>query len=150
MKDKILFLLVLGSIMLTGIHRAHACGDIEPGERLSKIVRRLAYPDFPKAADIFAIIRIESGFNPHARHRSKKEDSRGLMQVQHGPWPERENLAMGVSILRENFKRFGTREAAVKSYNLGTGAYSRGEYKNAAARYFAKFKKAHAKYLLCL
>ena len=47
-------------------NQTFACGEITPNKEITKIVTRLAYSDFPKAADIFAIIRNESSFDPNA------------------------------------------------------------------------------------
>lgn len=47
-------------------NQTFACGEITPNKEITKIVTRLAYSDFPKASDIFAIIRIESSYDSSA------------------------------------------------------------------------------------
>jgi hypothetical protein len=120
--------------------RAHACGEIKPTPEVNKIVKRLAYRDFPQASDIFSIMRVESSMNPNAMTDSDRESSRGLMQVQNGPMEPRLNIAMGVSLLREYFMRTHSREGAVKSYNTGPANYLGGHMKLSAEAYYDKFK----------
>lgn len=100
-------------------HQALACGEITPNKAVTKIVTRLAYSDFPKAADILAIIRIESEFNPRASNESERESSHGLMQVQNGPFDIHENIAQGTAKLREYFMLTHSIKGAIESYNIG-------------------------------
>jgi hypothetical protein len=132
------YLLILCTLF--GFNHVLACGEIIPNKRITTIVVRLAYKDFPKAADIFAHIRVESSFNPKARNTSEREDSVGLMQVQNGPKNERLNIAMGVSLLREYYEITHNKEAASKAYNIGIGNYSRGKLKISATNYYEKIK----------
>lgn len=120
-------------------NQALACGEITPNKEITKIVSRLAYPDFPKASDIFSVIRIESAYRPNAVNINEREHSNGLMQVQNGPMNPRLNIAMGVSLLREYYKLTGSEEAAVKSYNIGPGNYLKGKIKVSGQEYYDKF-----------
>lgn len=95
----------------------------------------LAFPDFPKASDILAIARIESTYNEKARNGI----SRGVMQVNHGPWDLAANVQAGVKLLREYYEKLGSIQAAVMAYNIGIGNYLKGK-RNFA--YFDKFKGA--------
>ena len=116
-----------------------ACGEITPNKEITKIVTRLAYPDFPKASDIFSIIRIESAYNPNAVNINEREHSNGLMQVQNGPMKPRLNIAMGVSLLREYYMLTGSEEGAIKSYNIGPGNYLKGKIKISGQEYYNKY-----------
>lgn len=143
MRQNISFTLVsviLAFIAVTFTIQAHACGEIKPTLEITKIVKRLAYADFPQASDIFSIMRVESSMNPRARTDNAREASRGLMQVQNGPMNPRLNIAMGVSLLREYFMLTHSREGAVKSYNIGPANYLGGHMKLSAEAYYDKFK----------
>lgn len=168
---------------------AFACGEITPNKQISKIVHRLAYnKSFPRESDIYAIMRIESSFDPnamppisydavdkkgvhvtglinaktpeeakaklkkqHLRHIELKdrETSVGVMQVQNGPKDLRENIAMGISKLREFYMITGSEEGAVKSYNIGPSNFLKGKLKVSAEAYYDKFllqKKVYVPY----
>jgi hypothetical protein len=116
-----------------------ACGEITPNKNITKLVTRLAYQDFPKASDIFSIIRIESRYIPKAVNINEREHSNGLMQVQNGPMNPRLNIVMGVSLLRKYYKITGSEEGAVKSYNIGPGNYLKGKIKVSGQEYYDKF-----------
>jgi len=118
---------------------SHACGEITPSYMITKNVKRLVYPDFPTASDVFAIMRIESSMNPNAMNHNEKESSNGLMQVQNGPMDIRRNIAMGVSLLREYYMLTGSREGAIKSYNIGPRNYLNHKLIKAGNTYYGKF-----------
>jgi hypothetical protein len=113
-----------------------AMGFIEPPTNVITIARELAYKDFPRAADILAIIRIESAFNPKAKNKM----SNGIMQVNYGPFNIRENMVKGVALLREYYEMTHSVIGAVKSYNIGIGNYFDGLLKRSAEDYWMKFK----------
>jgi hypothetical protein len=136
-------------IVLIGTTGAQADCEIVPSKDVLSTVKRLAYKDFPKAADILTIIRIESSFNSQAVNTNEREQSVGLMQVNGGPIDQRLNLAMGVSLLREYYMITGSKEGAIKSYNIGIGNYMKGKLPVSGATYYAKFmshRNAYAKY----
>jgi len=132
-------LLILLILLLCFSASSLACGEIKPDPQVTKIVKRLAYDDFPTASDVFSIIRIESSYDPKAKNINERERSIGYMQVQYGPEDPRKNIAEGIARLRENYMRFGTREAAVKSYNIGPGNYANKIYLISAQEYYDKF-----------
>lgn len=87
----------------------------------------------------------------HLRHVKLKdrETSVGLMQVQNGPKDLRENIAMGISKLREFYMLTGSEEGAVKSYNVGPANYLKGKLTVSAEAYYDKFllqKKVYVPY----
>jgi len=131
--------LMLILLVLLSTNEAFGCGEIKPNYEITQIVKRLAYPDFPQAADVFAIIRNESSYRPNVINRSGREDSRGLMQVAKGPLNIRLNIAMGVSLLREYYMITHSRKGAVMSYNIGIGNYLKGRLKVSGNRYYSKF-----------
>ena len=133
-------------VILFGSQPAHADCEVVPDKDILLIVKRLAYKDFPQRADILTIIRIESSFNRKAINVNEKEKSVGLMQVNGGPMDMRLNIAMGVSLLREYYEITGSKEGAVKAYNIGIGSYLRGRFSESAASYYAKFKLHHNAY----
>ena len=92
---------------------------ISPPQKVLDIASQLEYEDFPKAKDIITIARIESGFNPKARNGV----SRGIMQVNHGPWDMEKSIRKGTEMLRYLYIQLGSEKAAIMSYNIGIGNY---------------------------
>lgn len=128
-------------------HQAFGCGEITPNAQITKIVTRLAYSDFPKASDIFSIIRNESSFNPKAHNENERESSNGLMQVQDGSFDIHENITQGVARLREYYKLTGSIKGAVESYNIGPQNYLHKKLTISGEAYYKKFllqKKVYA------
>lgn len=96
---------------------------------IEEAARRFAVP----ALWIRAVMRQESGFNPHATSHA---GAMGLMQVmpatyaelrrRHGlgpdPYDPRDNVLAGAAYLRELYDRFGP-EGMLPAYNAGPGRY---------------------------
>jgi soluble lytic murein transglycosylase-like protein len=124
---------------------------IVPPKHIVDIANSLAYPDFPTTLDIISIIRVESAFNANAinpERSSHRGASMGLMQVQRGSLNVSTNMHKGVALLREYYIRLGRdKAAAVKSYNIGIGAYKKGKATISASQYYAKFRKRRAEYI---
>jgi hypothetical protein len=124
----------------------HAERILIPPVKVVRIAETLAYPDFPTKLDILAICRVESGYKVNAVNPETSAShpfntaSNGIMQVQGGPFELRANMAQGVAMLRENYKATGSREGAVKAYNIGLYGYTHGHAKISAAVYWGKFK----------
>jgi hypothetical protein len=116
-----------------------ACGEVKPPQQIAKLVKQLARSDFPTEADVLSIIRIESSFNPKAVNINEREHSNGLMQVQNGPMDPKENITAGIKLLRTYYNRFHSKEAAIKSYNVGPENYARKIYMISAQEYYDKF-----------
>lgn len=125
--------------------------------KLAETVVRLAYryekEDFPKAADILAVIAIESSFDPNAVSKLRRDPARGLMQVRPGIWdvdPEQlqndldKQIRVGSSILQRYYKRFGDRDTALHAYNMGPTNVRRGKLNH---RYVAKVNDKFQQYL---
>lgn len=101
---------------------------------------------FPKAADILAVIGVESSFNPKAVSRLRHDPARGLMQVRPGIWkidPKELNdiekqIEAGVYVLKRYYGRAGSAEGALHAYNIGITSYRKGK-KNPA--YVAKVER---------
>jgi len=122
---------------------------IVPPEYVVKIAKSLSYSDFPKTMDILAIVRVESAFRPMVINPEigSVGPSRGLMQIQNGSLEVHRNMHEGVGLLREYYQRLGSKEAAVKSYNIGISAYKQGRAKVSAEIYWRKFSKRRSEYL---
>jgi len=117
--------------------------------KLIQQVVELAYkyedPTFPKAADILAIVGVESSFNPESRSRLRHDPAIGLMQVRPGIWninaaelrSIESNIKHGANILRHYYKKLGSAEAAVQAYNLGLTRFRKGGRNK---RYVAKYR----------
>lgn len=80
---------------------------------------------------------MESNFIPTAKNKA----SIGVMQVNHGPKPLRENMEAGVNLLREYYLLLGSSSAAVISYNVGIGNYVKKRSIISGKKYFQDFQK---------
>lgn len=104
---------------------------------------------FPKAADILAVIAIESKFDPTA----KNAGAFGLMQIQYGHHKARfqsktdlmdplYNIRAGTAILHEyNVALRGNKEATILAYQAGIGGYLTGDTKQ---DYLQKYQREFA------
>lgn len=111
---------------------------------------------FPTAKDILAVIGIESKFNPKAVNGPASNPSVGLMQTCPNSWKRifhpselktiEGQVKRGSEILATYYKTLGSRDAAIKSYNIGIGAYQRGMAKLSAQQYIGRFHKEYARY----
>lgn len=144
------------AVLMLAATVAQADRLIVPPATIVAAANKLAYRDFPKALDILAIIRVESSFRADAvnREESKRRPhrrlppSRGLMQVQNGSLNATVNMRQGVALLRQYYITLGrSRQAAVKSYNIGIGAYQRGQAKVSAEIYWQKFSRRRSEYV---
>lgn len=121
-------------------------------ESLVQEVVDLAYkyesPTFPKAADILAIVGIESSFDPSAKSALRTDPAVGLMQVRPGVWNIKpgdlatveQQIKHGAQILSHYYKKLGNKEDAVMAYNIGITSFNRGRRNE---RYVAKYRDAH-------
>lgn len=108
---------------------------IHPPEKLVAIAEMLAFKDFPKATDILAIAKVESSYDEKARNGI----SRGVMQVNHGPWEVSANVQAGTKMLRDLYEKLGSVSAAVMAYNIGIGNYLKGKRNHT---YLSKYQGA--------
>jgi len=141
--------IVFIALSFTLAQQSFACGEITPNAQVTKIVKRLAYSDFPKASDIFSLIRIESSYDPDASNESERESSHGLMQVQDGPFDVEENIARGVARLREYYMLTHSKKGAVESYNIGPKNYLNHKLTLSGEAYYDKYllqKKVYVTY----
>jgi soluble lytic murein transglycosylase-like protein len=118
-------------------------------EALVQEVVDLAYkyesPEFPKAADILAIIGVESSFNPNAKSNLRHDPALGLMQVRPGIWNIKpsdlatveQQIKHGAQILSLYYKKLGNAEDAVHAYNIGITSFNRGRRNE---RYVSKYR----------
>ena len=134
--------LLLTVLLLWPLTVVAVIGYIQPPAEIISITRELAYSDFPKAADILSIIRIESGFNPEA----KNKNSYGVMQVNDGSWELSKNMQQGTNLLREYYIRTGSKKAAIMAYNVGIGNYFRSRLRVSQQEYLMKFNQVRGKY----
>ena len=104
---------------------------------------------FPKAKDILAVVGIESSWNPNAVSKLKKDPAVGLTQIRPGIWKSiigdrsalrsiENQIKFAAHILHWNYKQTKNRDHAIIAYNVGIGAFSRGEFTD---NYLNKFKR---------
>ena len=118
-------------------------------ESLVQEVVDLAYkyesPTFPKAADILAIVGIESSFDPSAKSSLRHDPAVGLMQVRPGVWNIKpgdlgtveQQIRHGSQILSHYYTKLGNKEDAVTAYNIGITRFNRGGRNE---RYVSKYR----------
>ena len=118
-----------------------------------KLAKKHERPVFPKAADILAVIGIESSFNPHAVSGLRRDPAVGLTQVRPRVWgldPKtlRGNLeaqvTAGAQILDMYHQKLRNTEQALHAYNMGITALRQGRTN---PRYVKKFKDERSLYI---
>lgn len=91
---------------------------------------------FPKAADLIAIIGVESSWNKNAVSNLKKDPAVGLTQIRPKAWSHKippgdlktvdDQVRWSAYILHHYYKRTGSVEDAVIAYNIGLRARMEG------------------------
>lgn len=114
--------------------------------KVAGLAKKYEHPTFPKAADILAIVGIESSFIPSSVSKLKKDPAVGLMQVRPKVWglDPRGLLSdmdlqvkSGADVLHKYYKLLGNKEDAVHAYNVGLGNFRRGKHN---VKYVHKYK----------
>lgn len=97
------------------------------GDRVPDSVRRWAFLIVPAARAnhldpnlIAAVITMESDGDPLAWNSGS--DARGLMQVLHGPWDPKQNIATGSRMLSDFYDQFHDLDLTLAAYNAGPNA----------------------------
>ena len=128
--------------------------DDEKASHIVDMAMKYSHPVFPKAHDILAISGIESSFNEKAKSKLKRDPAVGLMQVRPAVWGiDRKEFSTiegqikhGAHILRHYYEKTGSRESAIKAYNVGLTNFNKGKQQDAASRYLDKFKSEVSRY----
>jgi hypothetical protein len=115
--------------------------------KIFALAKKHEHADFPKAADILAIVGIESSFKKTATSNLEKDPAYGLMQVRPEVWGTSvKNLAtvesqikFGSDILHKYYQKLGDPDDAVHAYNIGITNFKRGTGLNPS--YVEKFHK---------
>jgi soluble lytic murein transglycosylase-like protein len=102
---------------------------------------------FPKAADILAIVGIESSYKKEATSGLKKDPAKGLMQVRPGVWgidvkdlaTIEQQIKFGSEVLSKYYEKLKDADKAVHAYNIGITNFRKGTGLNPG--YVAKFHK---------
>lgn len=84
---------------------------------------------FPDVNTVLAVIATESQFKQHA---TSSVGAVGLMQITKSSGKPQttetwQNIQSGVELLREYHQQLGSREASLMAYNIGIGAFQRGQ-----------------------
>jgi soluble lytic murein transglycosylase-like protein len=97
------------------------------GSHMSSQIRRWAYLIVPDARAngldpylVAGVMRVESNGDPLIWNLDS--DARGLMQVLHASFEPAANMQLGVSMLGELQRQFGSRDLVLAGYNAGPGA----------------------------
>jgi soluble lytic murein transglycosylase-like protein len=120
---------------------------------------------FPTAADILAIVGIESSFNPNSVSGLRRDPAKGLMQIRpgvhnlpvHALSTIDKQIKAGSNILHHYYGRFKSAEGAVQAYNVGETSFANLKHKKlnpvvairvnaAASRYLTKFSEERKMY----
>jgi soluble lytic murein transglycosylase-like protein len=145
--------------------------EIKPDEAAQKIAKRFKLepevalnivnlakkhekPGFPRADDILSVIGIESGFNPKAVSNLKKDPALGLTQVRAKMWGQNpktfindidKQIEVSSDILADYNQQLKNPLNAVHAYNIGIGAFQKGEYNPDYVRRFQREKQFYNK-----
>jgi len=103
-------------------------------EHVVNVAHKYEHPDFPRATDILALVGIESGWNPFAKSNLEDDPAIGLTQIRPIVWKKMisspaelyvidNQIKYAAMILRQNYIKLKTKDAAVIAYNVGIGAY---------------------------
>lgn len=95
--------------------------------KIFAMAKKYERPVFPKAADILAIVGIESSYKKNATSKLKKDPAKGLMQVRPGVWgidasdlaTIEDQIAFGADVLHKYYTRLGDVDKTVHAYNIG-------------------------------
>ena len=121
--------------------------------KVATLAKKYEHSTFPKAADILAIVGIESSFIPSSVSKLKKDPAVGLMQVRPKIWGlDRQGLLndldlqvkSGADVLHKYYKVLGSKEDAVHAYNVGLGNFRRGKHN---IKYVHKYKNELQSYI---
>lgn len=74
---------------------------------------------------------------------ARNRQSRGIMQVNYGPWDLTANMTAGVKLLREYFEMLGSEKAAITAYNCGPSNYRKGKCRDV---YYRKVQEKRKEY----
>lgn len=129
--------------------------ETELAARIVKLAFKYEKEVFPKAADILAIISIESDFRPIVAEKMKNDPGTGLFQQRLTMWKKElpgicgsldieKQFQCGVEILAQKYEETGNKYSAVSAYNQGYGNYRKRGIVN--SQYVTKFKKAANKF----
>ena len=128
--------------------------DQEQAKKIVDLVQKHAKQSFPTTEDMLAIIGIESGFDPHAQSRLKKDPAVGLTQIRPKMWGLDASSLKGnldtqikkaVEILSHNYERLGSKDDAVHAYNIGIKNVIHKKKPN--LKYVTKWKAELKKYI---
>ena len=104
---------------------------------------------YPRPADILAIISIESNFRPHVKSALKRDKAEGLTQIRPKVWKHlipvgalksiENQVKYSSMILTQYYMILGDEKAATNAYNVGLTSHQRGKWN---PRYESRFAEA--------
>jgi hypothetical protein len=102
--------------------------DPKKAEEIVKLTKKYESPSFPTAADLLAVIGIESSFNPAAKSNLKHDKAIGLTQVRPKIWGIHasdlkgnmdKQIELSADILEKYYQKLGSKDKAIHAYNVG-------------------------------
>ncbi len=152
---KLLFFLLAFSVFIFLLLYLQASFPILYYEEVVSFSKKYGF----EPALVFALIRVESGFDPNA---VSPAGAVGLLQVMPSTYKwlrekygiegdltdPASNIEIGLFYLKYLLERYGDLEEALMAYNVGPYAHEEGVYKPAAVRYLKKMKRAYVVYKL--
>jgi hypothetical protein len=110
--------------------------DSDLAKAVAESASRHQYTTFPKAADIVAIVAIESSFNPLAKSKLKTDPALGLTQIRNVAWKKQiagddmtqidAQIKHGAYILAHYYSVTQDKDKAIMAYNVGLKAVMKG------------------------
>ena len=106
-------------------------------EEVVGLAHKYGNDTFPKAADILAVISIESSFRPNVKSKLKRDKAVGLTQIRPKVWSHliapgelktiENQVRYSAMILALYYTKLGDEQSAINAYNVGITAHKRGD-----------------------
>lgn len=129
------------------IHKLYQVPLVEAQGIVTAVAVAVKPKEFPSMETVLGLIAVESRFNQFAESSA---GAVGYLQLTAKSGYDSSptlygNIGNGVQHLRDYFKQFGSKDAALTSFNVGSGNYARGmrvpEYLNKIRLAEAQFKQ---------
>lgn len=135
------------TVITTAIKSKYKGIGVDDIAKIFALAKKYEKPVFPKAADILAIVGIESSYKKEATSNLKTDPAKGVMQVRPKTWgitakdlaTLEQQIKFGSSVLGKYYDNLKDEDKAVHAYNVGITNFKRGTGLNPS--YVDKFHK---------